>query len=464
MLPSQPRPRLTGLPPGTAFVKTALAVPPATMPRQHSTTAEMSLLHSLSASKAAASPKPPPPLPSVPANSWYAQPFVERPGTPMSTFHRNHRGKIIFSPRPVPVEEAELLALPGQEPRTLTICEVGKDLLYGMAYLYAVPLAIEHQWRGRVAYLQQVRRHQAPIPDIVLRSVQGRTALQRQHQAQEGLKASVPLSSSSPTSPAPAASALAPVEYSNIMRFERGEAAVYDRPADDFLIGIKVFVSEELVEDHYPDVHALPQCTATITAKEAAQLWSCVPFVLIGYLNQALLDPISLFHTLSLSFVEHLLRVKLPGRGPAGPAEERAKATSTRPSSSAAAPSQPTKAALLELPLRVEVVYGCRAEAFYCTDFISRGRCVLRMTEASKPSLKSYEEKLRALVKARHRAPQLIPRPASGLPPPRACAGCGYPLQFRCSFCGAEVCGSSVCALSAVIGYPRACTRHVLQR
>ncbi|CBZ28540.1 conserved hypothetical protein [Leishmania mexicana MHOM/GT/2001/U1103] len=462
--PSQPRPRLSGLPPGAALVKTALGVPPATMSRPHSTTAEISPLHSLPASKAASSPKQPPPLPSVPANSWYAQPLVERPGTPMSTFHRDHRGKIIFSPRPVPVEEAELLALPGREPQTLTVCEVGKDLLYGMAYLYAVPLAIEHQWRGRVAYLQQVRRHQAPIPDIVLRSVQGRTALQREQQTQGCRKASVPLSSSLPTSPAPGASAVTPVEYSNTMRFERGEAAVYDRPADDLLIGIKVFVNEALVEDHYPDVHALPQCTATIIAKEAAQLWSCVPFVLIGYLNQVLLDPISLFHTLSLNFVEHLLRVKLPGRRPTGPVEECAKATSTLPSSSAAAPSRPTKAAPLELPLRVEVVYGCRTEAFYCTEFISRGRCVLRMTETSKPSLKSYEEKLRALVKARHTAPQLIPRPTSGLPPPRVCVGCGYPLQFRCSFCGAEVCGSSICALSAVIGYPCACTRHVLQR
>ncbi|GET90093.1 hypothetical protein, conserved [Leishmania tarentolae] len=213
MLPSQPRPSLSGLRPSAAVVGATPGVPPARIPRQHSTTAEISPPHSLSVSKAASSPRPPFPLPSVPANSWYAQAFAERLGAPMSAFHRDHRGKIIFSPRPVPVEEAELLALPGGEPRIMTVCEVGKDLLYGMAYLYAVPLAIEHQWRGRVAHLHQVRQHQAPIPDIILRGVQGRTSLKRHQQGHESRRTSVSMASSSQMSaspsPAPALSAVA---------------------------------------------------------------------------------------------------------------------------------------------------------------------------------------------------------------------------------------------------------------
>ncbi|CAJ1029979.1 hypothetical protein Q4I32_005377 [Leishmania shawi] len=465
---SQPRPRLAGVSPSAVLVNTTLGVSPGPMLRQHSTTPEVSPLNSKSASTAAWSPTMSSPLPSVPANSWYAKPFVERPGVPISAFHRDHRGKIIFSSRPVPVEGSELLALPGQKLQTLTVCEVGKDLLYGMAYLYATPLAIEHQWRGRVAHLLQVRKQQAPIPDIMRRGVQGFTILQRQQPAQGGERVSTLMPSSSPKPPpslpaSPGSMAEASAKYRSTMRFERGETTVYDRPADNFLFGIKLFVNEELVEDHYPDVHALPQCTATITAKEAAQFWSCVPFVLVGYLNQTLLDPISLFHTLSLNFVEHLLRVKLPGRGPSGPAAKGGMAASTRLPSSTPDPSPHTNAALLELPFRVEVVYGCRAEAFYCTHFIARGSCVLRMTEASKPSLKSYEEKLRALVKRRHTAPQLIPHPMSFPSPPPACAGCGYPLQYRCIVCGASVCGRSVCELNPVLGYPRACTRHALQ-
>ncbi|KAG5474414.1 hypothetical protein LSCM1_03196 [Leishmania martiniquensis] len=466
MPPPHSHPRSAGVLPGSAKVKTTLAAPPASMQCQPSTTPEVSPLLSGSTSQTTFVPAVLPALPLVPASSWYAQPFAERPGAPMSTFHRDHRGKIIFSPRPVPVEAAELQALPGQKPQTVTVCEVGKDLLYGMAYLYATPLAVEHQWRGRVAHLLRVRKQEAPIPDVVRRGAQGRATLQRQLQVQESGTSCTPLSSpssTSPSPPAPAAATVTPVEYNSTMRFERGEASVFDRPADDLLIGIKLFVSEELVEDHYPDVHALPQCTATITAKEAAQFWNCAPFVLVGYLNQTLLDPISLFHTLSLNFVEHLLRVKLPGRHPSGPAEVRGAAPLARPPSSKSTPSQPTDAASLELPLRVEVVYGCRAEAFYCTGFISRGSCVLRMTDASKPSLKSYEEKLRVLVKARHKTPQLIPRPVKGLPSPRACAGCGRRLLYRCVVCGAEVCGTLVCSLSAVVGYPRACTRHALQ-
>ncbi|KAG5499912.1 hypothetical protein GH5_04049 [Leishmania sp. Ghana 2012 LV757] len=467
MPPPQSPQGSAGLSHSAVKAKATLAAPPAQVLHQHSTTPEMSPLLSRSTPQTASIPVLLPTPPLVPASSWYAQPFAERSAAPMSAFHRDHRGKTIFSLRPVPVEAAELQALPEQRPPTVTVFEVGKDLLYGMAYLYAAPLAVEHQWRGRVAHLLRVRKQEAPIPDVVRRGVQGRTTLQRQLQAQESgaslTPPSSPLSMSPLPSPAPAAAAVTPAAYISTMRFERGETAVFDRPADDLLIGIKVFVNEELVEDHYPDVHALPQCTATVTAREAAQFWNCVPFVLMGYLNQTLLDPISLFHTLSLNFVEHLLRVKLPGRHSTGSAEGRTEAPLARPPSSVTAPSRLTKAAPVELPLRVEVVYGCRAEAFYCTGFISRGCCVLRMTEASKPSLKSYEEKLRALVKARHKAPQLIPRPKIGLPSPRACVGCGHPLQYRCTVCGAEVCGTLACSSSAVVGYPRACTRHALQ-
>ncbi|KAG5500499.1 hypothetical protein JKF63_03593 [Porcisia hertigi] len=465
--PPQQRPCSAGLPPCAVLVKSTLVTPTTSISRQHSTTPTKSPLHSRSASYIASNPTLPLPPPSVPANCWYAKVFAEPPGASMSAFHRDHRGKVIFSPRPVPVEAEELLALPGQCPQTLTICEVGKDLLYGMAYLYAPPLAVEHRWRGRVAHLHRVQKLQTPIPDVVRRGLEGRAALLGHQQANGDSKVASPPSSllktSRSPSPALAASAVKLLDYSNVMRFERGEAAVYERPDDKLLIGIKVFVNEEMVENHYPDVHALPQCTATITAKEAAQSWSCVPFVLMGFLNQMLIDPISIFHTLSLNFVEHLLRVKLHGCSNTATSEERVRASSTQSSSLAAANSHRTKAVSLELPLRVEVVYGCRAEAFYCTEFISRGQCLLRMTEASKPSLKSYEEKLRALVKLRHTAPQLIPRPTSGFSPPRACVGCGHLLQYRCTVCGAEVCGELTCAFSAVTGYPRPCRRHALR-
>lgn len=425
---------------------------------------------------------------AVPEHSWYANPFQLTTNTPMTEFHRAMRGKVFFSPRAVPVTASELLSLPGERPPQLTVCELGKDLLYGVAYLYNTPLAVEHQWRGRVAHLLRVRSSQAPIPKVVRRRAETVAALQqKQHDARRGpgaagagagtrrpaKEASVPAfpssssSSEVPSSPAP------PIDYRSTMTYEHGEAAVYERPGNDLLIGVKLYVDDELVEDHYPIRNALPQCTATLPVTEAAQHWNCVPFVLMGYLNQQMLDPISVYHSLSLSFVEHLLRVKLPES--AAPAKgSTASPVTAAPTRKDATPALTKKSAAppLELTLRVEVVYGCRAEAYYCTDFICRGACTLRMTESSKKALKAYEEKLRALARLRLAAPQLISRgsgsssSSSGgegnLPPPRNCHLCGHPLQYRCTVCGADVCGMPTCATSTVVGYPRACTRHAL--
>jgi hypothetical protein len=401
----------------------------------------------------------------------------------MTEFHRAMRGKVFFSPRAVPVTATELLSLPDEKPPQLTVCEVGKDLLYGVGYLYSTPLSVEHQWRGRVAHLLRVRSRQAPVPTIVRRRAEAvaTAAQQKQHQQQQRLQqqankegkggekavgsAQKP-ESSSPLDNTPAVV----IDYLRTMCYERGEASVYDRPGDDFLIGVKLYVNNELVEDHYPIVNALPQCTATLVVKEAAQHWNCVPFVLMGYINQLMLDPICIYHALSLSFVEHLLRIKIPESTAAAAEGSAATATTAPGGKGRPAPAKKKLSTSIDLPLRVEIVYGCRAEAYFCTDFVSRGSCTLRMTESSKRALKAYEEKLRALVRLRLAAPQLIPRESSmnnnsagGFPPPpRNCSGCGHPLQFRCTICGADVCGMPMCATNATVGYPRACIRHAL--
>ncbi|KAL7699552.1 hypothetical protein NQL31_004765 [Lotmaria passim] len=425
----------------------------------------------------------------VPTQCWYTSPFTLSTNTPMSEFHRTWRGKVFFSPRAVPVAASELLSLPGEKPPQLRVCEIGKDLIYGVGYLYNTPLSVEHQWRGRVVHLLRVRTHQAPIPRVVLRRAEALASLQkeRRDKAKDKLNdnmqkpAVLAPPGSSPPSPAPQGKAqVVSVDYTHTMCFERGEASVYECPGDDLLVGLKLYVNDVLVEDHYPIVNALPQCTATLAVKEAARHWNCVPFVLMGYLNQQMLDPICIYHTLSLNFVEHLLRVKMPNKAtlasPAKPAAPGSGGTKTPP-------TKKSSAASVDLTLRVEVVYGCRAEAYYCTDFISRGSCVLRMTESSKRALKSYEEKLRALVRLRRAAPKLIPRDttlsnsnngsgrsdsnnndnSSGSPPPpRNCSVCGHPLQYRCTVCGADVCGMPTCVANTVVGYPRACTRHTV--
>ncbi|KPI89457.1 hypothetical protein ABL78_1421 [Leptomonas seymouri] len=408
----------------------------------------------------------------VPAQCWYANPFSLSTNTPMTEFHRSMRGKVLFSARAVPVTASELLSLPQEKPSQLTICEIGKDLLYGVGYLYNTPLSVEHQWRGRVAHLLRVRSQREPIPSIVRRRAEALAALQqRQQQRYEGKNAGnaseklpkrvSPSSADLPQSPAsPLGNKTVPIDYRRTMVYERGEASVYDRPCDDLLLGIKLYVNDELVDDHYPIVNALPQCTATLAVKEATQHWNCVPFVLIGYLNQLMLDPICVYHALSLNFAEHLLRIKTPASTTRAKASAAAVEAPTDIDPKSAPPMKPP--AFIDLSLRVEVVYGCRAESFYCTEFISRGACTLRMTELSKPALKSYEEKLRALVRLRLAAPQLIARVSNGVPPPRHCSGCGYPMQYQCTVCGADVCGMPMCATKAAVGYPRACTKHVL--
>ncbi|KPA85295.1 hypothetical protein ABB37_01632 [Leptomonas pyrrhocoris] len=462
-----------GLPPNAVLIK--VSKPLTSHPSSNFTSASSSspaLTPASGSTAKEAAVGPPTPVP-VPAQSWYGNPFTLSTNTPMSEFHRSMRGKVFFSPRAVPVVASELLSLPGERPPQLTVCEIGKDLLYGVGYLYNTPLSVEHQWRGRVAHLLRVRSNQAPIPNIVRRRAEAVAASQqKQHQLQQqkggGTREVRPSEKSkTPASPSPApqeGGAVVPIDYAHTMVYERGEAAVYDRPCDDLLIGIKLYVNEELVEDHYPIVNALPQCTATLAVKEATQHWNCVPFVLMGYLNQLMLEPICIYHALSLNFVEHLLRVKIP----ASAAPARAPKTAVKaPTPSDAKPVPKKKSPpSVELTLRVEVVYGCRAEAFYCTDFISRGACTLRMRESSKRALKNYEEKLRALVRLRLAAPQLIARSSrcdSPPPlPPRNCSVCGHPLQYQCTVCGADVCGMPMCVATTVVGYPRACTKHAL--
>lgn len=262
------------------------------------------------------------------------------------------------------------------------------------------------------------------------------------------------------------------------MNMSRAELSIYQHPFFDMLLGIKVFVNDELVADHYPGMKSLPQCTTTIDATDAVNFWNCVPLVLMGYQNHVTLDTIDLYRTLSLNFVEHLLHMKFPS-APATTAataahEETSRSASAKQDSRASKPSMPAVAPgtlVREMRLRVEVVYGCRAEAFFCTDFIARGSCTLLMAETAKPALKSYEERLRALTMARRSSEQIVraprePSPSSSsgggaVTPPLTCQVCGNAMVFRCTVCGADFCGSLMCSRRPLPGgYPCSCSAH----
>lgn len=380
-----------------------------------------------------------PVLPLVPTNSWYAAPFSEGTTTPFTEFHLQNKGRVLFGKLPIPTLPGELEALPSRSPTTITEFELGKDLVYGMAYLHNTALYTEHRWRGRVLHLLKVKDGTAEVPESI-RKVSEFMKGQQQQRRQSTLQSEEvnPSPPSQSPSPGPASltkhSGVAGGQMRSLLSLARAEPTIYSRPFFDMLLGIKVYVDEELVPDHYPGLNSLPQCTTTLDTHDAVTNWVCVPIILMGFLNHMTLDVIDLYRTLSLSFVEHLLHLKTPPT-----------------------PSENTPRSL---NVRVEVVYGCRTEAYFCTDFIARGSCRLLLRASAKHGIKGYEESLRALIKARRSSEQVI---HFGAGPHRSCPFCKLPYAYRCTVCGAELCSSVVCSQRPVTGYPRGCTAHKAQ-
>ncbi|EPY28070.1 hypothetical protein STCU_05316 [Strigomonas culicis] len=377
-----------------------------------------------------------PGLPPVPPRCWYASPFVDATTAPLTEFHYQSKGRVMFAKRPIPTCASDLERLPQHRPATQDVFDLRRDLLYGMAYLHNTALFTEHRWRSRVGHLQRVKDGTATIPEAVRKA--------KKYRASRQLSAGGTSTTSDPITRQESG----PV--SGTLCLERPESTIFQKPSYDTLIGIRLYLDGELVPDHYPRPRALPQCTATIDAHEAFLNWVAIPLVLVGFLNHDSLNPIELYRGLSLSFVEHLLHLKTPVVTAAG--------VGKRPE----AAEPPTPAPFRKAELRVEIVYGCRSEAYFCTDFIARGKCTLLLSEEAKAPLKAYEERLRTLMRTKRCGEQICPALSDG-PPPRGCLYCGFPLAYRCTVCGAEFCGTLACAQRSLVGYPRGCSEHQAQ-
>lgn len=293
-------------------------------------------------------------LPEVPKNSWYAMPFTEHTAMEFTAFHKKNIGKVIFAKTVIPTRAQELDQMGGTLATELeTTAVLGKDLIYGMGYLYQTALCIEHHWRTRVV-------HSPP----------------------------------------------------------RGK---FDRPFYDMLLGVKVFINDVLVPDQFPTNESLPQCTATLRANEATTTWLCVPVVLVGRLEDPVLRIIDLYRSLSASFAQAATTLQQ--------GQHR---------------------------VRVEIVYGCKSENNFCTDFIARGELKLIVNEQSAALIKRYARSLVPLLQSRGK--NIIP-----VEPSVGCAYCGHQKRFRCAVCGALVCGSPQCVWSKFVGYPHGCSTHQAQ-
>lgn len=216
----------------------------------------------------------------------------------------------------------------------------------------------------------------------------------------------------------------------------------FDRPFYNMLLGVRVFINDQLVPDQVPQADSLLQCTTTIHAHEATTTWLCVPFVLsvppTALQRTLLLTDVVLYRDLVLSF---------------------ATAASTLH--------------LGEHTVRTEVVYGCRAEGNFVTDFIARGTFSLIVDSESSSRCLDLVAQLTNLKAAEKRQQKefengsvLKPKSAARLQQdlaegkPHVCAYCGAPLKYVCAICAASVCGSTACVWSKFVGYPWGCQTH----
>lgn len=192
----------------------------------------------------------------------------------------------------------------------------------------------------------------------------------------------------------------------------------FERPFYDCLIGIQVYINDVLVPDCAPHNESLVQCTTTYRAPEAVTLWRAVPIVLIGDPSHFTLSQVHLYRGLSLSF---LTAVETLNVG--------------------------------EHDVRVEVVYGCKSEANFCTQFIARGACTIIVTDESRAKVRQLRSVVDRLID--DNPPRVLKGPAT-----EGCLYCRHPLQYTCTICAARICGTPNCVWSAYIGYPFGCTSH----
>ena len=215
------------------------------------------------------------------------------------------------------------------------------------------------------------------------------------------------------------------VEHAWRLRVNHNVASTarYEKPFYDTLVGIQVFINGRLVPDQKPHELSLKGCTATLNTHDAVSVWRCIPIPLLPSPDHFTVATIHIYRGLAYSFA--------------------AAAASLRPGTHA---------------VRVDVVYGCRKENDFATEFIARGELSLAVPADSREAVLRHVARMERLVNAPPPEHRLIPMGDAGRC--GVCPTCTQPAAMACTICGARVCGTVRCAWTIVEGYPFCCATH----
>jgi hypothetical protein len=197
----------------------------------------------------------------------------------------------------------------------------------------------------------------------------------------------------------------------------------FEKPFYDTLMGIKVSVDGVQIPDSAPTAESLPQCTATLRAHEAVE-WRAVPVILFPDPNHFTMRHSSLYYGLVQSFCMLALTLREGSRH----------------------------------KVDVEVCYGCKAEAEFCTDFIAEGSFELAVMEGAQSQVREVLETARRGLANVGMARTV---PLTYQEQPGSCNSCGQTLQHACTACCAPVCGNKNCTTVIAVGYPQSCPHHL---
>lgn len=230
--------------------------------------------------------------------------------------------------------------------------------MYGMAYLHHTAWFTEHVWRCRLSHRERVRAGAVRLPATLCTT----TALRKHNGGADGAAVGVEdwsrqargvdptdQNKERPAAPGSGTEKEGHAQKLVVSNSAALDAAMADAPSADMRLGVRVLVNDDMVPDHYPGLHSLPQCTATRSVSEATHSWVMVPFVLVSFLNHVMLDLIAIYRTLSLSFVLYMLHYK-SGRAKAAATPQRTRAASCRDGANADTTTAATTAAAAPVP------------------------------------------------------------------------------------------------------------------
>lgn len=198
----------------------------------------------------------------------------------------------------------------------------------------------------------------------------------------------------------------------------------FQRPFYSTQLCVRLTINGIVVPDVMAHEDSVPTCTSTLSFSEAVAQWKAVPLPLLPPSSHFTLQAIGQYRGLVAAFAAACLKI-----------DDGVVAT-----------------------VQVELCYGCREEG-YCSGPLAEGTFHIRGSAASHTRLNNLVNHCFQL-RAEAEAHPLKHVAASQNQQPDRCAGCGIPQRYKCTTCGAAVCGSRACMWRPVQGYPCGCKSH----